>query len=117
MDTVEMSNAVLASAASVDCKDEGVDLHKVRRALRRRSARVRRLILPSLLRRPTLRLLVTPVDTTDTSLSSTLAGTSLVLLIVSCKDSSCVRPDLQCINSVLAFGRTHIYQQITGTVN
>lgn len=95
IDTADMSNAVLASAASADCRVGGVALQRVRRALRRRSARVRLLILPSLLRRPTLRLLGAPVVTTATSLSSTLAETSVASLMVSFRDSSCVRPDLQ----------------------
>lgn len=94
-DTVEMSNAALVSGASVVCRAEDVALHKVRRALRRKSARVRLLILPSFRLRPTLRLLVVSVDTADTSLSNMRAGASLVLLMVSFRDSSCVRPDLQ----------------------
>lgn len=90
-----MSKAVLVSGTSVVGRADDVALHKVRRALRRKSARVRRLILPSLRLRPTLRLLVVSVDTTDTSLSRTPAGASLLLLMVSFMDSSCVRPDLQ----------------------
>lgn len=93
-ETAEISIVALASAASADGRD-GVVLQMVLRALRRRSARVRLLILPSRLRRPTLRLLGAPVATTVTSLSSTLAATSLASLMVSFSDSSCVSPDLQ----------------------
>lgn len=93
-DTAEISTAVLASAASADGR-AGVVLQRVRRALRRRSARVRLLILPSRLRRPTLRLLGAPLATTVTSLSRTLAATSVASLTVSFRDSSRVRPDLQ----------------------
>lgn len=95
IETADMSRAALVSAASADCKVGAVGLHRVRRALRRRSALVRLLILPSLLRRPTLRLLGAPVATTATSLSRTLAATSLASLMVSFRDSSRVRPDLQ----------------------
>lgn len=90
-----MSNSVLVSGTSAVGRAEDVALHKGRRALRRKSARVRLLILPSLRLRPTLRLLVVSVDTTDTSLSSMRAGASLLLPMVSFMDSSCVRPDLQ----------------------
>lgn len=94
-DTAEISSAPLASVASVGWRAGGVALWRVRRALRRKSALVRLLILPSLLRRPTLRLLGGPVATTATSLSNTPAATSLASLMVSFRDSSCVRPDLQ----------------------
>lgn len=94
-ETAEVFREALASAASEDCRAGGVALQRFRRALRRRSARVRLLILPSLLRRPTLRLLGAPVATTATSLSSTLAATSLASLMVSFRDSSRVKPDLQ----------------------
>lgn len=83
-----MSNVVLVSGTSAAGRAVDVALHKVRRALRRKSARVRRLILPSLRLRPTLRLLVVAVDTTDTSLSNMRAGVSLVLPMVSFMDSS-----------------------------
>lgn len=95
IETAEMSSAEVASAASVACRAGVVDLQRVRRALRRRSALVRRRILPSLLRRPTLRLLGAPAATTATSLSSTVAATSLASLMVSLRDSSRVRPDLE----------------------
>lgn len=94
-ETEEMSREALASAASAACKAEALGLQRVRRALRRRSALVRLLILPSLLRRPTLRLFGVPVATTATSLSRTLAATSLASLTVSFRDSSLVKPDLQ----------------------
>lgn len=87
------SSSGLGSAASADCRAGGGALQRVRRALRRRSARVRLLILPSLLRRPTLRLLGAPAATTATSASSTPAAASLASLMVSFRDSSCVRPD------------------------
>lgn len=92
-ETAEISSEALASGVSAACR-AGVALQSVRRALRRRSARVRLLILPSLLRRPTLRLLGAPVATTATSLSNTLAATSLASLMVSFRDSSLVSPDL-----------------------
>lgn len=97
METAVMSSAALDSAASADCK-AGETLQSVRRALRRRSTRVRLLILPSLLLLPTLRLLG-PVATKETSLSSTEPATSLASLTVSFRDSSGVRPDLQKTNS------------------
>lgn len=90
-----MSNAALVSGTSVVGRVEDAALHKGRRALRRKSARVRLLIRPSLRLRPTLRLLVVSVDTTDTSLSNMRAGASLVLPTVSFMDSSGVRPDLR----------------------
>lgn len=93
-DTEDISKVAPASAASVVCRVEGVALQRLRRALRRRSARVRLLILPSLLRRPTLRLLGVTLLTTPTSLSRTLVETSLASLMVSFRDSSLVRPDL-----------------------
>ena len=100
---MEMSNELLISVPSADCKAGGVALQRVRRALRRRSARVRLLILPSLLRRPTLRLFGAPVVTTATSLFNTLADTSLESLMVSFRDSSLVRPDLQINTDTLIF--------------
>lgn len=102
-----MSNAALVSGTSLGGRVEVVALHKVRRALRRKSARVRLLILPSLRLRPTLRLLVVSVATTDTSLSNMRAGASLLLPMVSFMDSSCVRPDLRLADSVLAFAVKH----------
>lgn len=93
IETAEVSGEALSSAASADCMAGGVALQMVRRALRRRSARVR--LLPSLLRRPTLRLLGAPVATTATSLSSILVATSVASLMVSLRDSSLVRPDLE----------------------
>lgn len=95
IETADMSRVALVSAASADGKTGAVDLQRVRRALRRRSALVRLLILPSLLRLPTLRLLGALVATTATSLSRTVAATSVASLMVSFRDSSRVRPDLQ----------------------
>lgn len=95
-----MSNAAPVSGTSLVGRVEDAALHRGRRARRRRSARVRLRILPSLRRRPTLRLLVVSVDTTDTSLSNMRAGASLVLPMVSFMDSSWVRPDLQATDSV-----------------
>lgn len=93
-ETAGVSSEALASACSGDWRVGVGALQRVRRALRRRSALVRLLMRPSLLRRPTLRLLGVPAATTATSLSSTLAATSLASLMVSFRDSSLVRPDL-----------------------
>lgn len=94
MDTAAMSKtAAVSSLVSFDCR-AGPVLQRVRRALRRKSARVRLLILPSLLRRPTLRLFGTPAETTSASLSSTVPATSLASLM-SFRDSSRVKPDLK----------------------
>lgn len=92
--TAAMSKAAPASAPSEGCRVGGVVLQRLRRALRR-SARVRLLILPSLPRRPTLRLFGVTLLTTATSLSRTLDETSAASLMVSFRDSSFVRPDLQ----------------------
>lgn len=93
METADVSRTVPTSGGSVACWAGAGALQRVRRARRRRSARVRLLILPSLLRRPTLRLFGAPVATTATSVSNTLAATSLASLMVSFRDSSRVRPD------------------------
>lgn len=105
METAATSNTAPVSPPSVDCR-AGAALQRVRRALRRKSARVRLLILPSRLRRPTVRRLGAPAATTATSVSSTGPATSLASLMVSLRDSSRVKPDLW-VHKVCVKSTTH----------
>lgn len=83
----------MLSVGSAEGTGAVVVLLSVRRALRLRSARERRLILPSLRRLPTLRLL--GAATAAVSESKTALATSPASLIVSFNASSLVRPDLK----------------------
>lgn len=89
------SRVSVPSGCSGVCMAGELVLQRVRRALRLKSARVRRLILPSRRRLPTPRRLGVPAATEATSLSRTLAAASASSLIVNFRDSSRVRPDLQ----------------------